>query len=38
VLLVIGLTAINVMSTLLECGFAACPDNPTLYEFLRRLP
>jgi disulfide bond formation protein DsbB len=38
VLLVIGLTAINVMSTVLECGFAACPDNPTLYELLRRLP
>ena len=38
VLLVIGLTAINVISTLLECGFGACPDNPTLYELLRRLP
>jgi disulfide bond formation protein DsbB len=38
VLLVIGLSAINVISTLLECGFGACPDNPTLYELLRRLP
>src|SRR6476620_3317704 len=27
--LVIGLTAINAASTLLECGFRACPDNPT---------
>jgi hypothetical protein len=23
--------------TLLECGFAACPDNPTQYEPLKRL-
>jgi len=36
--LVIGLTAINVISTLLECGYAACPDNPTFYELLRRTP
>jgi disulfide bond formation protein DsbB len=36
--LVIGLTAINAISTLLECGFSACPDNPTFYELLRRLP
>ena len=34
--LVIGLTALNVISTLLECGFAACPDNPVEYELLRR--
>jgi disulfide bond formation protein DsbB len=34
--LVIALTALNVVSTLLECGFAACPDNPTVYELLRR--
>jgi disulfide bond formation protein DsbB len=33
--LVIGLTAINAVSTLLECGYAACPDNPTFYELLR---
>jgi disulfide bond formation protein DsbB len=36
--LVIGLTAINAISTLLECGFSACADNPTVYELLRRLP
>ena len=34
--LVIALTAANVVSTLLECGFAACPDNPTEYELLKR--
>ena len=34
--LVIALTALNVLSTLLECGFAACPDNPVEYELLRR--
>jgi disulfide bond formation protein DsbB len=34
--LVIILTALNVVSTLLECGFAACPDNPTVYEMLKR--
>jgi uncharacterized membrane protein len=36
--LVIGLTAINAISTLLECGFKACPDNPTFYELLKRTP
>jgi disulfide bond formation protein DsbB len=36
--LVIALTALNVISTLLECGFAACPDNPVEYELLRRRP
>ena len=35
--LVIGLTAINAISTLLECGYGACADNPTFYELLRRL-
>jgi disulfide bond formation protein DsbB len=35
--LVIALTALNVLSTLLECGFAACPDNPVEYELLKRL-
>jgi disulfide bond formation protein DsbB len=35
--LVIGLTAINVISTLLECGYGACADNPTFYELLKRL-
>ena len=34
--LVIGLTALNVASTLLECGFGACADNPVVYELLRR--
>jgi disulfide bond formation protein DsbB len=32
--LVIGLTALNVIATLLQCGFAACPDNPVHYELL----
>ena len=32
--LVIALTALNVVSTLLECGFAACADNPVVYELL----
>src|ERR1700752_834406 len=30
--LVIALTALNVLSTLLECGFGACADNPVVYE------
>jgi len=34
--LVIGLTALNVVSTLLECGFGACADNPPVYELLKR--
>jgi disulfide bond formation protein DsbB len=34
--LVIALTAANVVSTLLECGFGACADNPVDYEFLKR--
>ena len=34
--LVIALTALNVISTLMECGFAACPDNPVEYELLKR--
>jgi disulfide bond formation protein DsbB len=33
--LVIGLTAMNVASTLLECGFGACADNPMVYELLK---
>jgi disulfide bond formation protein DsbB len=33
--LVIALTALNVISTLLECGFGACPDNPVNYELLK---
>ena len=34
--LVIALTAANVLSTLVECGFGACPDNPVDYELLKR--
>jgi hypothetical protein len=34
--LVIGLTALNVVSTLLECGFSVCADNPLVYELLKR--
>ena len=34
--LVIVLTALNVVSTLLECGFGACADNPVVYELLKR--
>jgi disulfide bond formation protein DsbB len=34
--LVIALAALNIFSTLLECGFAACPDNPVAYELLKR--
>jgi disulfide bond formation protein DsbB len=33
---VIGLTAANVASTLLECGFKACADDPVVYELLKR--
>jgi disulfide bond formation protein DsbB len=36
--LVIALTALNVVTTLLECGFAACPDDPVAYELLKRRP
>jgi len=33
--LIIALTALNVVSTLLECGFQACADDPTFYELLK---
>jgi disulfide bond formation protein DsbB len=33
--LVIGLTALNVVSTLLECGLAACAEDPVVYELLK---
>lgn len=33
--LVIALTALNVVSTLLECGFGPCADNPVVYEWLK---
>jgi disulfide bond formation protein DsbB len=32
---VIALTAVNVATTLLECGFGACADNPVVYELLK---
>ena len=32
--LVIAVTAANVLTTVLECGFSACPDNPEHYELL----
>ncbi len=34
--LVIAVTAANVLGTVLECGFAACPDNPDRYQLLRK--
>jgi disulfide bond formation protein DsbB len=36
VLLVIGLTAANILSTLAICGFSSCPDNPVRYELFQR--
>jgi disulfide bond formation protein DsbB len=33
--LVIALVALNVVSTLLECGFSACADNPVAYHLLK---
>ena len=36
--LVIALTIGNVATTLLECGFGACTDNPVAYELLKRGP
>ena len=34
--LVIALTAANVVTTLMECGFGPCDDNPRVYELLKR--
>src|ERR1700730_5206318 len=34
--LVIGLTALNVVSTLLECGFGACAQDPVFYQLLKQ--
>jgi len=34
--LVIALTAANMVTMLLECGFGACADNPVVYELLKR--
>jgi disulfide bond formation protein DsbB len=33
--LVIALTAANVVSTMLECGFGGCAENPVVYELLK---
>jgi hypothetical protein len=27
---------LNAISTLLECGFGACADNPLVYELVKR--
>lgn len=35
IFLVTAFVALNVVSTLLECGFGACPDNPTTYKLLQ---
>ena len=32
--LIIGVTALNAASALLECGFSGCPANPVSYELL----
>ena len=32
----IALVAPNVVSTLLQCGFGACADDPVVYEMLKR--
>src|SRR5215472_15079530 len=36
--LVIALVALNVVSTLLECDFGACPENPATYQLLKLSP
>ena len=36
--LAIVFVALNVISTLLECGFDACPDNPVSYHLLKSSP
>ena len=33
--LVTALTALNVVSTLLECGFGACAEDPVFYQLLK---
>lgn len=35
VLLVLAMAGLNAVSTLAECGFAACPDDPTVYRLLQ---
>ena len=34
--LMIAFVALNVVSTLLQCGFGACADDPVVYEMLKR--
>ena len=34
--LAVGITAANVVTTFLECGLHACPDNPVTFELLGR--
>jgi disulfide bond formation protein DsbB len=34
--LVIAITALNLLTTVLECGFQACPDDPKEYELLKQ--
>ena len=36
VVLALGITAANVVTTFLECGLHACPDNPVTFELLGR--
>lgn len=38
VALAVAMTAFNVLSTFLECGFEACPDNPVRYLMLPGAP
>ncbi|WP_417769568.1 disulfide bond formation protein B [Stappia sp.] len=33
--IIVLLAAANTASTVLECGFASCPDDPVVYELLR---
>lgn len=35
VLLVLAMAALNTASTVLECGFESCPDDPTVYRLLQ---
>ncbi|WP_249689722.1 disulfide bond formation protein B [Stappia sp. WLB 29] len=35
VLLVLAMAALNTASTLVECGFDSCPDDPTVYRLLQ---
>ena len=37
-LCVIALSAINAVTTFLECGVSQCPDNPTQYRYAEQYP